>query len=181
MNRSKWYTRPTRHQSLLACQVHHDSPNSGVTSQMQFFSRLKESTVACGTGTSAEMRCDMQKACKDDEEITCEALSVVVSTVVWLKRPKSFSPAIIPTIRGSAYITGIQQFVHRPARPVAQWIFVGPSSKWERNSRTRASEDIKNGCPICRGISCVETGLVSHENVSIPPRAWLGKLESILL
>ncbi len=52
----------------------------------------------------------------------------------------------------------------------------------ERNSRTRASEEHKKLMSYLQGeFLALKQGLVSHEMYRFPPRAWLGKLESILL
>ncbi len=39
-------------------------------------------------------------------------------------------PAVVPTIRGSAYITGIQQFVLDPRDPWPNGFFLGAPSRW---------------------------------------------------
>ncbi|MGB9880654.1 MAG: proline racemase family protein, partial [Anaerolineae bacterium] len=39
-------------------------------------------------------------------------------------------PAVVPTIRGSAYITGLQQFVLDPRDPWPRGFYLGPKSKW---------------------------------------------------
>ena len=38
--------------------------------------------------------------------------------------------AVVPTIRGSAYITGIQQLVLDPRDPWPNGFYVGETSKW---------------------------------------------------
>jgi proline racemase len=38
--------------------------------------------------------------------------------------------AVVPTVRGSAYISGIQQFVLDPRDPWPEGFYLGESSKW---------------------------------------------------
>ena len=39
-------------------------------------------------------------------------------------------PAVIPTVRGSAYIMGLHQFVLDPRDPWPRGFYLGPSSQW---------------------------------------------------
>jgi proline racemase len=39
-------------------------------------------------------------------------------------------PAVVPTIRGSAYITGLQQFVLDPRDPWPGGFYLGARSRW---------------------------------------------------
>ncbi len=86
----------------------------------------------CGTGTSAELAVRYAKGeLALNEEFITESIvgGTFTGKVVGETRVGRF-PAIIPSIRGSAYITGIQQFVLDPRDPFPRGLYVGPSSKW---------------------------------------------------
>ena len=86
----------------------------------------------CGTGTSAEMAMRYAKGLqKLNEEFVSESPigskfygNLVEETAVGPYK------AVIPTIRGSAYITGIQQIVLDSSEPWPNGFYVGETSKW---------------------------------------------------
>jgi proline racemase len=86
----------------------------------------------CGTGTSAEMAYRHVRGLqKVGEEFVSESIigslfygKLVAETMV------GPYPAVVPTIRGSAYITGLQQFVLDPRDPWQKGFYLGPRSPW---------------------------------------------------
>nr|MBC7243848.1 proline racemase family protein [Chloroflexota bacterium] len=86
----------------------------------------------CGTGTSAEMAARYAKGeLKLNEEFVSESIigSLFYGKLIEETTVGSF-PAVVPTIRGSAYISGLQQFVLDPRDPWPHGFYVGPKSKW---------------------------------------------------
>ncbi len=86
----------------------------------------------CGTGTSAEMAMRYAKGMqKLNEEFVSQSIigskfygSLVEETTVGPYK------AVVPTIRGTAYITGINQLVLDPLDPWPNGFYVGETSKW---------------------------------------------------
>jgi proline racemase len=86
----------------------------------------------CGTGTSAEMAMRYAKGLqKLNEEFVSESLigSKFYGNLIEETTVGPFK-AVVPTIRGSAYITGIQQLVLDPRDPWPNGFYVGETSKW---------------------------------------------------
>jgi len=86
----------------------------------------------CGTGTSAEMAYRCAKGLqKLNEEFVSESIigSKFYGAAVASTQAGPF-PAIIPSIRGSAYISGVQQFVLDPRDPWPTGFYMGESSRW---------------------------------------------------
>jgi proline racemase len=86
----------------------------------------------CGTGTSAEVAMRYAKGeLKLNEPFVTESIigSVFTGRAVEETKAGPF-PAIIPAITGSAYITGLQQFVLDPRDPYPRGFFLGQRSKW---------------------------------------------------
>jgi proline racemase len=86
----------------------------------------------CGTGTSAEIAMRYAKGeLKLNQEFTSESIigSTFTGNAVAETTVGDF-PAIVPTIRGRAFITGLQQFVLDPRDPYPRGFFVGPKSQW---------------------------------------------------
>lgn len=86
----------------------------------------------CGTGTSAEMATLYARGQLGlGEEYVSES---IVGSLFYGRLIKECEvggyPAVIPAIRGSAYITGIQQFVLDPRDPWPRGFYLGPRSKW---------------------------------------------------
>jgi len=86
----------------------------------------------CGTGTSAEMAYRYGKGLlKLGEDFVSES---IISSKFYGKLIEETKvgdlTAVIPTIRGSAYISGIQQFVLDERDPWPKGFFVGAKSKW---------------------------------------------------
>ena len=97
-----------------------------------FFSAEAVDRSPCGTGTSAEVAMRYAKGeLKLNEEFVSES---VIGSLFYGKAVEEAQvgpfPAVIPTIRGSAYITGLQQFVLDPKDPYPQGFYLGPRSKW---------------------------------------------------
>jgi proline racemase len=86
----------------------------------------------CGTGTSAEMAYRYNRGLqKLGEEFVSESIigsifygRLIEETMVGPYR------AVVPTIRGSAYITGLQQFVLDPHDPWPGGFYLGARSRW---------------------------------------------------
>jgi len=116
-------------------QVRFVSPPKGPHANMRnavFFGAEAIDRSPCGTGTSAEMALRYAKGeLKLDQEFVTESIigSAFTGKALEETRVGKF-PAIIPSIRGSAYITGIQQFVLDPRDPFPRGFYLGPSSKW---------------------------------------------------
>jgi proline racemase len=86
----------------------------------------------CGTGTSAEMATRYSKGVqKLNEEFVSESIigSLFYGCLVEETQVGAFT-GVVPTIRGSAYISGIQQFVLDPRDPFPHGFYLGESSRW---------------------------------------------------
>jgi proline racemase len=86
----------------------------------------------CGTGTSAEMAYRYSKGMqKLNEEFVSESIigSLFYGNLVEETKVGPYT-AVVPTIRGSAYVSGIQQFVLDPRDPWPHGFFMGESSQW---------------------------------------------------
>jgi len=86
----------------------------------------------CGTGTSAEMATRYAKGeLKLNEDFVSESIIGSLFYGKLIEETKAGSlPAVVPTIRGSAYITGLQQFVLDPRDPWPRGFYLGPKSRW---------------------------------------------------
>ena len=109
------------------------SDDPGVTVQNTvFFSMEGLDRSPCGTGTSAEMAMHFARGeLKLNEEFVAQSIigskfygKLVAETKV------ADHPAVIPVIRGSAYVMGIQQFVLDPRDPWPRGFSVGPEEQW---------------------------------------------------
>jgi proline racemase len=86
----------------------------------------------CGTGTSAEMA---QRHAKGllalDQEFVSESIigSLFHGRLVETAQVGP-CPAVVPTIRGSAYVSGFNQLVLDPRDPFPHGFYLGKSSKW---------------------------------------------------
>jgi proline racemase len=109
------------------------SPTPGVaTRNAVLYSVEAVDRSPCGTGTSAEMAYRYGKGLqKLDEEFTFESIigSKFYGRLVGETRVGELT-AVIPTIRGSAYISGFQHFVLDPRDPWPAGFFMGESSRW---------------------------------------------------
>jgi proline racemase len=86
----------------------------------------------CGTGTSAEMAYRHARGLqKVGEEFVSESIigSLFYGKLVEETQVGPY-PAVVPTIRGSAYITGFQQFVLDPRDPWPKGFYLGARSRW---------------------------------------------------
>lgn len=86
----------------------------------------------CGTGTSAEMALRYARGeQKLGEEFVSESIigSTFYGRLIEETRVGPY-PAVVPTIRGSAYITGLQQFVLDPRDPWPGGFTLGARSQW---------------------------------------------------
>jgi proline racemase len=86
----------------------------------------------CGTGTSAEMAYRHARGLLPlDREFVSESIigSLFYGMLIEETRVGPYR-AVIPTIRGSAYITGIQQFVLDPRDPWPTGFYLGAHSRW---------------------------------------------------
>jgi len=86
----------------------------------------------CGTGTSAEMAVRHAKGLqKIGEEFISESIidSIFYGKIVEETTVGPY-PAVVPTIRGSAYITGLQQFVLDPRDPWPNGFYLGARGRW---------------------------------------------------
>jgi proline racemase len=86
----------------------------------------------CGTGTSAEMAVRHARGLQQlGDEFVSESIigSLFFGNLVEETRVGPFA-AVVPTIRGSAYISGIQQFVLDPRDPWPHGFFMGARSRW---------------------------------------------------
>lgn len=86
----------------------------------------------CGTGTSAEVAA---RVARGDLALNHDFVSESILGTLFFGRAVEETvlggiPAIVPTVRGSAYITGIQQFVLHPNDPWPAGFVVGPRSEW---------------------------------------------------
>ncbi len=109
------------------------SPTPGVTTRNAvLYSAEAIDRSPCGTGTSAEMAYRHAKGLqKLNEEIISESIigSVFYGNLIEETRVGSL-PAVIPTIRGRAFISGLQQFVLDPRDPWPHGFFLGEHSRW---------------------------------------------------
>jgi proline racemase len=86
----------------------------------------------CGTGTSAEMAVRYAKGKLGiGQEFVSESIigSIFYGKLIEETRVGPYR-AVVPTIRGSAYITGIQQFVLDPRDPWQTGFYLGGRSRW---------------------------------------------------
>lgn len=86
----------------------------------------------CGTGTCAEMALRYSKGIqKLNEEFVSESIigSLFYGSLVEETKVGPY-PAVVPTIRGSAYISGIQQFVLDERDPFPHGFYLGENSQW---------------------------------------------------
>ena len=86
----------------------------------------------CGTGTSAEMAYRYARGMqKLGDEFVSESIigSLFYGKLIEETRVGPY-PAVVPTIRGSAYITGLQQFVLDPRDPWPDGFYLGARSRW---------------------------------------------------
>jgi proline racemase len=86
----------------------------------------------CGTGTSAEMAYRYERGLLGlNEEFVSESIigSLFYGKLVEETRVGPYR-AVVPTIRGSAYITGLQQFVLDPRDPWPEGFYLGAHSRW---------------------------------------------------
>jgi proline racemase len=86
----------------------------------------------CGTGTSAEMAARYGKGLQRlGEEMVSESIigSLFHGTLVETAEVGPFA-AVVPTIRGSAYISGINQLVLDDRDPFPAGFYLGESSRW---------------------------------------------------
>ncbi len=86
----------------------------------------------CGTGTCAEMAYRYARSMqKLNEEFVSES---IIGSLFYgcLLEETTVGPykAVVPTIRGSAYISGIQQYVLDPRDPFPHGFFMGENSQW---------------------------------------------------
>ncbi len=110
-----------------------ESPNKlATTRNAVLYSAEAIDRSPCGTGTSAEMAYRHGKGLQRlDEEFVSESIigSLFYGRLVEETKVGPY-PAVVPTIRGSAYISGIQQFVLDPRDPFPHGFYLGESSKW---------------------------------------------------
>lgn len=109
------------------------SPNPKVTTRNAVLYSVEAiDRSPCGTGTSAEMAYRYSKGMqKLNEEFVSESIigSLFYGNLVEETKVGPYT-AVVPTIRGSAYISGIQQFVLDPRDPWPNGFFMGESSQW---------------------------------------------------
>lgn len=109
------------------------SPTPGVTTRNAvLYSAEAIDRSPCGTGTSAEMAARYVKGLqKLNEEFVSES---IIGSLFYgcLAEETRVGPltAVVPTIRGRAFISGIQQFVLDPRDPWPQGFYLGESSRW---------------------------------------------------
>jgi proline racemase len=110
-----------------------DSSTPGVTTRNAvLYSAEAIDRSPCGTGTSAEMAARHGKGLQGiGEEMVSESIigSLFYGNLVETTQVGSY-PAVVPTIRGSAYISGFQQIVLDPRDPFPSGFYLGESSKW---------------------------------------------------
>lgn len=107
--------------------------NAGVTMRNTvFFGTDAIDRSPCGTGTSAEVAMRFAKGeLKLNQPFVTESIIGSVFTGKAVAETKSGPfPAIVPAITGSAYVTGLQQFVLDPRDPYPRGFFLGQRSKW---------------------------------------------------
>jgi proline racemase len=86
----------------------------------------------CGTGTSAEMAYRNARGMLPlHQEFVSESIigSIFYGQLIEETMVGPY-PAVVPTIRGSAYISGIQQFVLDPRDPWPNGFYLGARSRW---------------------------------------------------
>jgi proline racemase len=86
----------------------------------------------CGTGTSAEMAARYGKGLqKIGEEMVSESIigSRFYGSLIGTAKVGPFD-AVVPTVRGSAYVSGFQQIVLDPRDPFPKGFYLGESSRW---------------------------------------------------
>ncbi len=109
------------------------SPTPGVTTRNAvLYSAEAIDRSPCGTGTSAEMALRYSKGLqKLNEEFVSESIigSKFYGCLVEETKVGSLT-AVTPTIRGSAYISGIQSFVLDERDPWPAGFYLGESSRW---------------------------------------------------
>jgi proline racemase len=109
------------------------SPTPGVTTRNAvLYSAEAIDRSPCGTGTSAEMAARHAKGLLAlDQPFVSESIigSLFHGRLVDTATAGAY-PAVVPTIRGSAYISGINQLVLDPRDPFPNGFYLGPSSKW---------------------------------------------------
>jgi proline racemase len=109
------------------------SSNPGVTTRNAvLYSAEGIDRSPCGTGTSAEMAYRYSKGLlKLNEEFVSESIieSKFYGSLIEETKVGNLT-AVIPTVRGSAYISGIQQFVLDPRDPWPTGFYLGETSRW---------------------------------------------------
>lgn len=109
------------------------SPTPGVTTRNAvLYSAEAIDRSPCGTGTSAEMAMRYSKGLqKLNEEFVSESIigSKFYGCLVEETKVGELT-AVVPTIRGSAYISGIQSFVLDERDPWPAGFYLGESSRW---------------------------------------------------
>ncbi len=109
------------------------SPNPEVTNRNAvLYSAEAIDRSPCGTGTSAEMAYRYSKGLqKLHEEFVSESIigSRFYGSVIGETRVGPYT-AVVPTVRGRAWITGIQQFVLDPRDPWPHGFFLGEHNQW---------------------------------------------------
>jgi proline racemase len=86
----------------------------------------------CGTGTSAEMAYRYARGMQRlNEEFVSESIigSIFYGRLIEETKVGPYT-AVVPTIRGSAYVTGLQQFVLDPRDPWPSGFYLGARSRW---------------------------------------------------
>jgi proline racemase len=86
----------------------------------------------CGTGTSAEMAVRYARGMQRlGEEFVSESIigSIFYGTLIEETRVGPY-PAVTPTIRGSAYLTGFNQILLDPRDPWPEGFLLGAHSRW---------------------------------------------------
>ncbi len=109
------------------------SPNPKVTTRNAvLYSSEAIDRSPCGTGTSAEMAYRYGKGLqKLHEEFVSESIidSLFYGTLIEETRVGPYT-AVVPTVRGRAWISGIQQFVLDPRDPWPHGFFLGEHNQW---------------------------------------------------
>jgi proline racemase len=109
------------------------SPTPGVTTRNTvLYAAEAIDRSPCGTGSSAEMAARHAKGLlKLNQEFVSESIigSLFYGSLVEETYVGSY-PAVIPTIRGRAFISGIQQFVLDSRDPWPTGFYLGESNRW---------------------------------------------------
>jgi proline racemase len=108
-----------------------DHPEATVKNAV-FYSAEGIDRSPCGTGTSADMAMRYAKGELDlHEEFVSESIigSLFYGELVEETQVGDY-PAVVPTIRGSAYIMGLQKFVLDERDPWPHGFYLGPKSQW---------------------------------------------------